>query len=91
MQRAKLFAYVNNNIQITWKMIYICKVYSAGQTVPSTAQIRAEGNNTKCDGKKRFNGSVTHRLRIMQCIAVIIQLVSQDHVCRFENESKMVK
>jgi hypothetical protein len=39
MQRAKLFAYVNNNIQITWKMIYICKVYSAGQTVPSTAQI----------------------------------------------------
>jgi hypothetical protein len=35
-------------------------VYSAGQTVPSTAQIRAEGNNTKCVGKKRFNGSVTH-------------------------------
>jgi hypothetical protein len=38
-------------------------VYSAGQTVPSTAQIRAEGNNTKCVGKKRFNGIVTHRLR----------------------------
>jgi hypothetical protein len=38
-------------------------VYSAEQTVPSTAQIRAEGNNTKCDGKKRFNGSVNHRLR----------------------------
>jgi hypothetical protein len=37
-------------------------VYSAGQTVPSTAQIRAEGNNTKCVGKKRFNGSVTHGL-----------------------------
>jgi hypothetical protein len=32
------------------------KAYSAGQTVPSTAQIRAEGNNTKCVGKKRFNG-----------------------------------
>ena len=30
---------------------------------PSTAQIRAEGNNTKCVGKKRFNGSVTHGLR----------------------------
>jgi hypothetical protein len=30
--------------------------------VPSTAQIRAEGNNTKCVGKKRFNGSVTHGL-----------------------------
>jgi hypothetical protein len=39
------------------------KVYSAGQTVPSTAQIRAEGNNTKCAGKKRVNGSVTHGLR----------------------------
>jgi hypothetical protein len=26
-------------------------VYSAGQTVPSTAQIRAEENNTKCVGK----------------------------------------
>jgi hypothetical protein len=35
------------------------KAYSAGQTVPSTAQIRGEGNNTKCVGKKRFNGSVT--------------------------------
>ena len=34
------------------------------QTVPSTAQIRAKGNtcNTKCIGKKRFNGSVTHGL-----------------------------
>jgi hypothetical protein len=39
------------------------EAYSAGQTVPSTAQIRAEGNNTKCVGKKRFNGSVTHGLR----------------------------
>jgi hypothetical protein len=39
------------------------KAYSAGQTVPSTAQIRAEGNNKKCVGKKIFNGSVTHRLR----------------------------
>jgi hypothetical protein len=38
-------------------------VYSAGQTVPSTAQFRAEGNNTKCVGKKRFNGSVTHGLQ----------------------------
>jgi hypothetical protein len=34
------------------------EAYSAGQTVPSTAQIRAEGNNTKCVGKKRFNDSV---------------------------------
>ena len=55
MHRAKLFAYVNINISY--------KAYSAGQTVPSTAQIRAEGNNTKCVGKKRFNGSVTHWLR----------------------------
>ena len=56
MQRAKLFAYINN-------IDYRYKAYSAGQTVPSTAQIRAEGNNTKCVGKKRFNGSVTHGLR----------------------------
>ena len=28
-----------------------------------TAQIRAEGNNTKCVGKKRFNVSVTHGFR----------------------------
>jgi hypothetical protein len=40
MQRAKLFAYINN-------IDYRYKAYSAGQTVPSTAQIRAEGNNTK--------------------------------------------
>jgi hypothetical protein len=30
---------------------------------PSTAQMRVEGNNTKCVGKKKFNGSVTHGLR----------------------------
>jgi hypothetical protein len=60
MQRAKLFgalfAYVNN-IQITWKTIHLsvfCRTNS-----PSTDQSRAEGNNTKCVGKKRFNGSVT--------------------------------
>ena len=64
MQRAKLFgalfAYVNN-IQITWKTIHLsvfCRTNS-----PSTDQSRAEGNNTKCVGKKRFNGSVTHGLR----------------------------
>ena len=56
MQRAKLFAYVNN-IQITWKTI--SRVF-CGTNSPSTAQIRAEGNNTKCVGKKRFSGSVTH-------------------------------
>ena len=27
----------------------------------------------------------------MQCVAVIIQLVSQDHICRFESESEMAK
>ena len=64
MQRAKLFgalfAYVNN-IQITWKTIHLsvfCRTNS-----PSTDQSRAEGNNTECVGKKRFNGSVTHGLR----------------------------
>jgi hypothetical protein len=37
--------------------------YNYGQTVPSTDQSRAEGNNTECVGKKRFNGSVTNVLR----------------------------
>jgi hypothetical protein len=46
---------MNNNISY--------KAYSAGQTVPSTAQIRAEGNNTKCVGKKRFNGSANYDYR----------------------------
>ena len=54
MQRAKLFAYIDNNIDI--KRILQDKQFHL-------AQIRAEGNNTKCVGKKRFNGSVTHRLR----------------------------
>jgi hypothetical protein len=44
------------NIKMIGEAIYI-------RVVPSTAQIRAEGNNTKCVGKKRFNGSVTHGLR----------------------------
>jgi hypothetical protein len=55
MQCAKLFACVNN-IQITWKTIYLsifCRTNS-----PSTDQSRAEGNNTECVGKKRFNGRV---------------------------------
>ena len=65
MQCAKLFgalyAYINN-IQITWKTIYLsifCRTNS-----PSTDQSRAEGNNTECVGKKRFNDRVfTNRLR----------------------------
>ena len=59
MQRAKLFgalfAYVNN-IQITWKTIHLsvfCRTNS-----PFTDQSRAEGNNTECVEKKRFNGRV---------------------------------
>ena len=43
--------------------------------------------------------SVTNGLRkehvlrppIMQCVTVIIQLVSRDHVCRFENGSQMAE
>ena len=56
-------------LNAAWQIICIrkqqlrYKAYSAGQTVPSTAQIRAEGNNTKCVGKKSFNGSVTHGLQ----------------------------
>jgi hypothetical protein len=56
MQRAKLFgalfAYVNN-IQITWKTIHLSVFYRTNS--PSIDQSRAEGNNTECVGKKRFN------------------------------------
>jgi hypothetical protein len=100
MQRAKLFgalfAYVNN-IQITWKTMHLsvfCRTDS-----PSTDQSRAEGNNTECVGKKTFNGSNQVEVEvlptgfgpIMQCVTVIIQLVSRDHVCRFENGSQMAE
>jgi hypothetical protein len=55
MQRAKLLAYVKKNIHD------IKRILQDKQS--STAQIRAEGNNTKCVGKKRFKGNVTHGLR----------------------------
>ena len=80
MQCAKL-AYVNKHTRRY-------KAYSAGQTVPSTAQIRAEGNDTKCVGKKRFNGSVTHGLRkehvlrspplILDKVRSYMQIISHD-------------
>ena len=64
------------------------KGYSAGQTVPSIAPIRTEGNNTKCVGKKRFNGSVTqglwkeHVLRsppfILDMVRSYMQIISHD-------------
>jgi hypothetical protein len=76
MQRAKLFAYINN-------IDYRYKAYSAGQTVPSTAQIRAEGNNTKCVGKKRFNGSVTHGLRKEHVFPLPPFWTRQDHIFFF--------
>ena len=66
MHRAKLFgalfAYVNN-IQITWKTIHLsvfCRTNS-----PSTDQSRAEGNNTECAGKERFNGRVNLLLKLL--------------------------
>ena len=59
------------------------KAYSAGQTVPSTAQIRAEGNNTKCAGKKRFNGSVTHGLRKEHVLRSPLSFWTRsDHICK---------
>ena len=67
MQRAKLFgalfAYVNN-IQITWKTINLsvfCRTNS-----PSTDQSRAEGNNTECVGKKRFNGNRLRKEHVLR-------------------------
>ena len=87
MQRAKLFAYVNN-IQITWKTIHLsifCRTNS-----PSTDQSRAEGNNTECVGKKRFSGSVTNGLRkehvlrspplILDKVRSYMQIISHDTV-----------
>ena len=59
------------------------KAYSAGQTVPSTTQIRAEGNNTKCAGKKRFNGSVTHGLRKEHVLRSPLSFcTTSDHICK---------
>jgi hypothetical protein len=38
--------------------------FKTNDSLPEVSKIiRAEGNNTKWDGKKRFNGSVNHRLR----------------------------
>jgi hypothetical protein len=63
MQRAKsfgaLFAYVSN-IQITGKTIYLSVFCRTNSSIYSSS---AEGNNTKCVGKKRFNASITHGLR----------------------------
>jgi hypothetical protein len=61
MHQGRWFAYKQtnkylNNIQITWKTIHLrvfCRTNS-----PSIDQSRAEGNNTECVGKKRFNGRV---------------------------------
>ena len=75
MQRAKLFgalfAYVNN-IQITWKTIHL-SVFCMTNS-PSTDQSRAEGNNTECVGKKRFNGRV---LRASERACVMSPLFGQ--------------
>jgi hypothetical protein len=67
MQRAKLFAYVNNSIDI--KCILQDKQFHL--------QLKSE--------QKEIIQNVAP---IMQCVAVIIQLVSRDHVRRFGNESR---
>jgi hypothetical protein len=36
-------------------------------------------------------GTLHYLAPIMQCVAVIIQLVSRDHVCRFENGRQMAE
>ena len=51
MQRAKLFAYVNNNIDI--KRILQDKQF----------HLQLKSEQKECVGKKRFNGSVTHGLQ----------------------------
>jgi hypothetical protein len=67
MQRAKLFeaqfAYVNN-IQITWKTTHLSVFCRTNSSIYSSNQSRRKlKKNTKCVGKKRFNGSVTHGFR----------------------------
>ena len=54
MQRAKLFGalFASNHME-TIHLSVFCRTNS-----PSTDQSRAEGNNTECVGKKRFNGRV---------------------------------
>jgi hypothetical protein len=53
MNRKMIGEVIYINIQITWKTIHLsvfCRTNS-----PSIDQSRAEGNNTECVGKKRFN------------------------------------
>jgi hypothetical protein len=54
MQRAKLFAYVNNNIHDIKRIL---------QDKQFHLQLKSEQKEIICVGKKRFNGSVTHGLR----------------------------
>ena len=65
MERAKLFAYINN-IQNHMEDD-IKRILQDKQFYLRTAQIKAEGNNTKCVRKKRFNGSVTHGFGKRMC------------------------
>jgi hypothetical protein len=74
---------------------HVCRFENGSQTLKRILQdkqfhlnIKAEqkeGNHTECVGEKRY------RAPIMQCVTVIIQLVSRDHVCRFENGSQMAE
>ena len=48
---------------------------------PSIDQSRAEGNNTECVGKKRFNGSVTNGLRKEHMLRPPFLDKVLDHIC----------
>ena len=53
-------------VHITWKTIHLsvfCRTNS-----PSTDQSRADGNNTECVGKKRFNGRVLPTASDSACV-----------------------
>jgi hypothetical protein len=69
--RKKNFAYVNN-IQITWKTIHLSVFYRTNS--PFIDQSRAEGNNTECVGKKRFNDHMTGEANSMVSVCITLCL-----------------
>jgi hypothetical protein len=73
-----------------WAKGYIVPIFKNGsKDDPSNYRgITVEGNNTKCVGKKRFNGSVTHRLRKEHVLRSPLSFWKRlDHIC---NSSPMI-
>jgi hypothetical protein len=58
------------------------KVYSAGQTVPSTAQIRAEGNNTNVLERKDSMAVLPMGFGKSMCYVLPLFWTGSDHICK---------